>query len=81
MDETKLEKVYNAVRILMKEQKVNSLKMTEMEKKLDANEKYISKLEKDLDEEKKETDKRFDSVLDNNNNLGLSCTKLWTHSG
>ena len=70
MDETKMEKFYNAVRILMKEQKVNSLKMTEMEKKLDANEKYISKLEKDLDEEKKETDKRFDSVLDRFESLG-----------
>ena len=64
MDETKLEKVCNAVRILIKDQKVQSNKMKEMEKKLEANQKYICKLEKDLNAEKKETDKRFDCVIE-----------------
>ena len=59
MEETKFDKVYNAVRILIKEQKVHSTKIAEIEKKLDLNEKYISKLEKDLNE-KDETDKIFE---------------------
>mgnify|MGYP001370234829 CR=1 FL=1 len=33
MDETKFEKVYNAVRILIKEQKVQSMKISELENK------------------------------------------------
>ena len=37
--------------------------MRDLEKKIDLNEKYIIKLEKTLNEEKKETDKRFDSAI------------------
>ena len=44
----KFDKVDNAVRILIKEQKVRSTKIAEIENKLDMNEKYISKLEKGL---------------------------------
>ena len=69
MEETKLDKTYNAVRILIKEQKVQSIKITEMEKKLNLNEKFICKLEKALNEEKKETDKRFDTAIDRFENL------------
>ena len=58
MDATKFEKVYSAVRILIKEQKVHATKITEMEKKLENEEKLILKLEKAFDDEKDETDKR-----------------------
>ena len=61
MEETKFDKVYNAVRILIKEQKVHSTKIAEMEKKLESNEKYISKLEKALENEKDEIEKEFES--------------------
>ena len=69
MEETRLDKTYNAVRILIKDQKVQSLKMKDLEKKTDLNEKYIIKLEKTLNEEKKETDKRFDSAIDRFENV------------
>ena len=69
MEETRLDKTYNAVRILIKDQKVQSLKMKDLEKKIDLNEKYIIKLEKTLNEEKKETDKRFDSAIDRFENV------------
>ena len=48
IEEKKFDKVDNAVRILIKEQKVRSTKIAEIENKLDMNEKYISKLEKGL---------------------------------
>ena len=64
MEATKFEKVYNAVRILIKEQKVHAIKIAELENKLDEKEKNILKLEKALHDEKDETDKRFDSVID-----------------
>ena len=65
MDETKLEKFYNAVRILVKEQKVQSKKISELENKIN----ITGRFKKDLDDEKKETDKRFDSVIDRFENL------------
>ena len=40
-----------------------------MEKKINSNEKLICKLEKALNEEKKETDKRFDTAIDRFENL------------
>ena len=48
IEEKKFDKVDNTVRILIKEQKVQSTKIAEIENKLDMNEKYISKLEKGL---------------------------------
>ena len=48
INEKKFDKVDNAVQILIKEQKVQSTKIAEIENKLDMNEKYISKLEKGL---------------------------------
>ena len=64
MDATKCEKVYSAVRILIKEQKIHATKITEFKKKLESKENLILKLEKALHDEKDETDKRFDSVID-----------------
>ena len=60
MDKTKFEKFYNAVRILIIEQKVQSKKISELENKIN----ITGNFKKDLNDEKKETDKRFDSVID-----------------
>ena len=65
MDEAKFEKVYNAVRILIKEQKVQSMKISELENKIN----ITGKFTRDLNDEKKETDKRFDSVIERFENL------------
>jgi hypothetical protein len=59
LDATKCEKVYSAVRILIKEPKIHATKIAELEKKLE-NRELILKLEKALKDEKDETDKRFD---------------------
>jgi uncharacterized CHY-type Zn-finger protein len=61
MEETKFDKVYNDIRILIKEQKVHSTKIAELEKNLDLNKKYISKLEEALNKEKDETGKESES--------------------
>ena len=60
MDKTKFEKFYNAVRILIIEQKVQSKKISELENKIN----ITGNFNQDLNDEKKETDKRFDSVID-----------------
>ena len=65
MDEAKFEKFYNAVRILIKEQKVQSMKISELENKIN----ITGNFKKDLNDEKKETDKRFDNVIDRFENL------------
>ena len=65
MDETKFEKVYNAVRILIKEQKVQSMKISELENKIN----ITGNFTKALNDEKKETDNRFDKVIDRFENL------------
>ena len=69
MEETKLKKVYSAVRILIKEQKIQCIKISELEKKLDIQEKLSKRLEKALNDEKDQVDKRFDSVIDRFENL------------
>ena len=48
MDETKFEKFYNAVRILIKEQKVQSMKISELENKIN----ITGNFKKDLIERK-----------------------------
>ena len=65
MDKTKFEKFYNAVRIIIIEQKVQSMKISELENKIN----ITGNFKKDLNDEKKETDKRFDSVIDRFENL------------
>ena len=69
MEETKFEKVYSAVRNLIKEQKMQCIKFSELEKKLDIQEKLSKRLEKALNDEKDQVDKRFDSVIDRFENL------------
>jgi hypothetical protein len=69
MEETKFEKVYSAVRILIKEQKMQSIKIAELEKKIDIAEKLSKRHEKALNDEKDQIDKRFDSVIERFENL------------
>ena len=58
------DKVYNAVRIIFKEQKQKSLKISELEKRIETNDKA-------LNEEKDQTDKRFDSAIDRFENVDI----------
>ena len=60
MDEKKTENVYNAVRILIKEQKVQSSKILELENKFDIIDQFNARLKK---LEKDQTDNRFDIVI------------------
>ena len=69
MDEKTLDKVYNAVRILIKEQKQQSLKILELEKKIETNGKFMKQIDEALSEEKDQIDKRFDSVIDRFDNI------------
>ena len=62
MDEKTFDKVYNAVRILIKEQKQQSLKISELEKRIETHDKAFH-------EEKDQTDKRFDSAIDRFENV------------
>ena len=60
MDEKKTENVYNAVRILIKEQKVQSSKILELENKFDIIDQFNARLKK---LEKDQNDNRFDIVI------------------
>ena len=64
MEATKIEKLCNAVRTLIKEQKLQATKILELEKKLDIAEKYSKQTEKALEDEKDQIDKRFDCALE-----------------
>ena len=69
MDEKTFDKVYNAVRILIKEQKQQSLKIAELEKRIEINGKLHKQIDKALNEEKGQIDKRFDSAIDRFENV------------
>ena len=64
MDERSFEKMYNAVRMLIKDQKFQATKILELEKKIDKNEKFSKAVEKALNNEKEQIDKRFDAAID-----------------
>ena len=79
MDEKKTQNVYNGVKILIKEQKIQSTKILELEKKFDIIEKInarLKKLENTLDDEKDQTDNRFDNVIERFDNCDSAIAEL-----
>ena len=66
MEDKNGQNISTSVENLVKEQRMQSLKMLELEKKFNLILKVIArlcKLEKALDEEKKQVDSRFDSAI------------------
>ena len=64
MENTLNERLNKTVKLLINEMKLQSTKISELEKKLELSDKRTKKLEKALDDEKDQIDKRFDNVIE-----------------
>ena len=69
MEDKSFDKIFNAVRILIRDNKIHSAKILELEKKIDKNEEVSKRVEKAINDEKEQIDKRFDSAIDRFDNF------------
>jgi hypothetical protein len=69
MEDKSFDKICNAVHILIIDNKINSANILELEKIIDKNEEVSKRVEKALNDEKEQIDKRFDPAIDRFDNI------------
>ena len=69
MEDKSFAKIFNAVQTLIRDNKIHSARILELQTKIDKNEEVSKRVEKALNDEKEQIDKRFDSATDRFDNI------------